>query len=341
MGEEGGSIVGTVRIHFTGADLARTHIAAEPDPMWEMVLSLQALQGERVPQRDARRSFPEWHRTLPRGEDRVRFSRMVRTTLAPVAPPAPYFPDFMTPIEGLAGLEHGLEAVLTTPRHRMRDELEQLKPRRGTATWVAALADGRAADMSALGDAMRVYFDQALAPYWPTIKARTRAEYLLRSRLQANHGVAGMLASMRPVLRWEPPVLELSGPSGRDIHLNGRGVTLIPSYFNWHNPMTMYDPELPPVVVYPAGRLGRLLSPDAGPNQALADLLGSTRAAALGVVAAGCTTTELAAAIGVSRSTASEHATVLRRAGLITTQRQGMSVWHFTTPLGSALLASG
>lgn len=333
--------MGTVRLHFTGADLARTHVAAEPDPMWEMVLSLQALQGEPEVHGNARRpqSFPGWRRTLPRGEHRVRFSRMVRTTLAPVAPPAPYFPDFMTPIEGLAGFEHGLGAVLSTPRQRMRRELALVSPLRGSAAWVASLADGRASDMSTLGDAMRSYFDQAMAPYWPTIKARIRAEYLLRGRLQADVGVAGMLASMRPVLRWEPPVLELNGPSTRDIHLNGRGVTLIPSYFNWHNPMTMYDPELPPIVIYPAGRLGSLLPVDGSPDHALGDLIGSTRAVALRVIAAGCTTTDLAKEIGISRSTASEHATVLRRAGLITTHRHGLAVWHAVTSLGLALLA--
>jgi DNA-binding transcriptional ArsR family regulator len=328
--------MGTVRIHFTGADLARTHIAAEPDPFWEMVTSLHVLQGE-----DGRLSYPEWRRTLPRGEHRVRFAQMVRTTLAPVAPAGPYFPDFVTPIEGLVGFEEGLDVVLSTPRRRVRQELARVSPLRGSAGWVAALADGRAKEWSLLGDAMRSYFDHALAPHWPTIRARIRAEYMVRSRLHADQGMTGLLASMRPTLRWEPPVLELNGPSSRDIHLNGRGLTLIPSYFNWHNPMTMYDPELPPVVIYPAARLGGLLvRPDPASGEALADLLGSTRAAALRAIAAGCTTTELAREIGVSRSTASEHATVLRRAGLITTRRDGLAVWHALTALGAALLST-
>ncbi|WP_328995512.1 helix-turn-helix domain-containing protein [Kribbella sp. NBC_01245] len=326
--------MGTVRIHFTSADLARTHIAAEPDPLWEMMCSLHLLQGEK-PQ-----SYSEWRRTLPRGPEGERFRHLIRTTLAPAAPRGAYFPDFMTPIEGLAGFEAGLEAVLSTPRRRMRRELELVTPLRGSAGWIASLARGDAADIATLGAAMQTYYERALLPYWPTIRARVRAEYLLRSRLYADDGVTGLLASLRPKLRWEPPVLELSGPVTREVHLNGRGLTLIPSYFNWHNPMLMYDPELPPIVIYPSGRFGSL-PPGSPPGKALADLLGTTRAATLRAVADGCTTTELAARTGVSRSTASEHAGVLRSAGLITTQRQGLSVWHTPTALGAHLLSAG
>jgi DNA-binding transcriptional ArsR family regulator len=44
----------------------------------------------------------------------------------------------------------------------------------------------------------------------------------------------------------------------------------------------------------------------------LAGLLGATRARVIRAVAAGCTTTELARALGIAPATASEHATVLR-----------------------------
>lgn len=323
--------MGTLRIHFTSADLARTHIAAEPDPLWEMMCSLHLLQGEK-PQ-----LYSEWRRMLPSGPEGEQFRRMIRTTLLPAMPRGAYFPDFMTPIEGLAGFEAGLEAVLSTPAPRMRRELELVTPVRGSAAWIASLAKGNATDMATLGAAMQTYYERALLPYWPTIRARVRAEYMLRSRQYADEGVTGLLASLRPKLRWEPPVLELSGPATRDIHLNGRGLTLIPSYFNWHNPMTMYDPELPPIVIYPSGRFGSLTQ-GAAAGKALADLLGNTRAASLRAIADGCTTTDLAARTDVSRSTASEHATVLRAAGLITTERQGLSVWHTPTALGTALL---
>ena len=37
-------ISGVLRIFFTNKDLAGTRVAAVPDPLWETVLSLQALQ---------------------------------------------------------------------------------------------------------------------------------------------------------------------------------------------------------------------------------------------------------------------------------------------------------
>jgi DNA-binding transcriptional ArsR family regulator len=46
------------------------------------------------------------------------------------------------------------------------------------------------------------------------------------------------------------------------------------------------------------------------------------------------TTTQLAAAVGISLATASEHAKTLRRKGLITTRRAGRAVLHSCTPLG-------
>ncbi|MFG2311523.1 winged helix-turn-helix domain-containing protein [Streptomyces sp. NPDC048566] len=46
----------------------------------------------------------------------------------------------------------------------------------------------------------------------------------------------------------------------------------------------------------------------------------------------------LADRAGVSAATASEHAGVLRAAGLITTVRDGSRVVHALTPLGEALL---
>jgi DNA-binding transcriptional ArsR family regulator len=71
---------------------------------------------------------------------------------------------------------------------------------------------------------------------------------------------------------------------------------------------------------------------------ALAALVGRTRAAVLYSVADGCTTTELARRAGISLPAASQHAAVLRNAGLITTRRAGSAVLHALTPLGAELL---
>jgi DNA-binding MarR family transcriptional regulator len=55
-------------------------------------------------------------------------------------------------------------------------------------------------------------------------------------------------------------------------------------------------------------------------------------------VAGGCTTSALARRLGISNAGASQHASVLRRSGLITTVRDGSSVVHDLTPLGRSLV---
>jgi DNA-binding transcriptional ArsR family regulator len=51
-------------------------------------------------------------------------------------------------------------------------------------------------------------------------------------------------------------------------------------------------------------------------------------------------TTKLARTVGISISSASEHAAVLRSAGLLESERQGNTVVHRTTPVGQALIQS-
>ncbi|OQD51681.1 hypothetical protein BM536_038735 [Streptomyces phaeoluteigriseus] len=52
-----------------------------------------------------------------------------------------------------------------------------------------------------------------------------------------------------------------------------------------------------------------------------------------------CSTTELAARLGVSLAAVSQHTKALRDARLITTSRRGGSVLHVATALGRELLA--
>lgn len=56
------------------------------------------------------------------------------------------------------------------------------------------------------------------------------------------------------------------------------------------------------------------------------------------MLADGCTTGELARRLDISPAGASQHATVLRRAGLVLSTRRRNLVLHTLTPLGRALL---
>jgi DNA-binding transcriptional ArsR family regulator len=97
--------------------------------------------------------------------------------------------------------------------------------------------------------------------------------------------------------------------------------------------VTLLDSELPPVLVYPALRPDLRPERFDGSRQALAALLGTTRAAALAAIGDGCSTTDLARRVGVSAAAASQHATVLRNAGLITSHRDRNVMMHTVTAL--------
>ena len=73
-------------------------------------------------------------------------------------------------------------------------------------------------------------------------------------------------------------------------------------------------------------------------SPALARLIGRTRAAVLFAARTRPTTSELAQRVGISAASASEHATVLREAGLITTHRHRNTVRHTLTRIGVDLL---
>ena len=61
----------------------------------------------------------------------------------------------------------------------------------------------------------------------------------------------------------------------------------------------------------------------------------------LRTIADGCSTTELADRVGIWLAAASQHASVLRDAGLMGAHRQGGAVLHVLTPLGVELLHAG
>lgn len=139
-------------------------------------------------------------------------------------------------------------------------------------------------------------------------------------------------------------VLDVNYPVDQDLHLDGRGIVLLPSFFCWSNPITLLNQFDTPVLVYPVERdpdwlLGCCADLDAR-TRSLTALLGHTRTAVLRAIAdrSRLNTTDLARTIGISLAGASQHATVLRNAGLVTTIRHRGSALHQLSPRGTALL---
>ncbi|MER7372544.1 winged helix-turn-helix domain-containing protein [Streptomyces lanatus] len=321
-----------LRVHFTREDLLRTRVAAAPDPLWELVLSVNLLAT-----RQGRAVFDAW-----RAQARAGLSSLPRPQLhllRALAPPHGSFPDFLNPAESAQGLSEGIRAVLSTPRRRLGEEMNVLT---AAPAWLRPLADGEPSALENLGQALHGYFHAALAPCWSAVRSQIEADRAVRARDMLHGGVEAMLSGLGPSLRWKSPVLETEYPFDRELRLEGRGLLLVPSVFCWQEPITLTDPGLPPVLVYPVTRTHRWWLPPQTDTESrtLARLLGHGRAAVLRSVADGCTTSEVARRAGVTPATASEHVRILREAGLATSVRDRNTVLHILTPLGTNLLTA-
>jgi hypothetical protein len=321
------------RIHFDCADLARTTIAQQPDPLWEVLLGLHVLQSDNEPQ-----LFGTW-----RERARARLTELEKDLVA-LAPPVGYSPDFLTPGAAANGLDAGLTAVAATSTARLTTELRRLSDEVKLPNWTRRLAAGETGLMARVVQGLRSFHRTKVAPQMPVITGTIEPAVVKHNETVASSGFESMLPQLHHSLSWSAPVLSVDTPHiERDLYLEGRGLRLVPSYFCWKYPAMLLDPALRPVLVYPvrneAARQGAVVR-RSDREGAVADLIGKTRARVLKTISAGaCSTSELAARAGISLASASEHARVLHDTGLVTTHRTGSSVRHTLNPVGAHVLS--
>jgi DNA-binding transcriptional ArsR family regulator len=304
--------------------------------MWEVVLSLHELRT-----RDSEVQLGPWRRYAVRSVPHGHIWRLLE-----LSPPLGYFPDFLTPPGGDQSLGEELDLALSTPRPRLSAEIRRLAApgrfRTGVrlTRWLRAVERGAAGTMAELERSVRTYHRAGLEPFWSTIRAAVSADRAARADQYAVGGLDRLLSSLHPRVRWRPPVLEVLDLYASDLHLDGRGLLLQPSYFCTDTPTKLSDPGDQPVLIYPINRPAEGLTlADPTAEHPAAALLGRTRAAALAATTKGCTTSELARHCDIAISTASQQATVLREGGLVQTRRDGGSVVHEITDLGRRILA--
>jgi DNA-binding transcriptional ArsR family regulator len=318
-----------LRIQFTDEDLLGVRVAPAPDPFAEIAASVRLLRASAPTPRLAR-----WRARARAALASAALAFEVRPLLDLVPAGTPYIPDFLTPADGAADLESGIDTVLSTPRHRLHADLAAAAKLVPLPGWTRTLAEGDPEALNRLGRAIRAYHAVAVAPHWAEIEVHAAADRALRGQALLDRGVGGLLATLHPDLRWGAGSLVCGcSPQEFTMTLDGRGLVLVPSYFA-HEPMALDVPGMRVVLVYPAHRE----APPARAGGSLAALLGRTRASVLACLATGCTTTQLAQRVGISLASASEHAAVLRDAGLVASRRTGGAVLHTLTPLGSRLL---
>ncbi|HEX6500136.1 MAG TPA: winged helix-turn-helix domain-containing protein [Micromonosporaceae bacterium] len=316
-----------LRIHFTTEGLARTRLG-RPSPLCDTVRSVRTLSAR------SRARHHVWPHKVPA----ERAASQLRTLL-PLVPSTGYCPDFLTPPGTTGDIDADIEAVLSTRPARINAELEVLASRRPLPSWTRDLARGDSGALRRLGDALRGYHRLVVAPLSRAQQARVDADRAVRTRALADGGVGRLLSSFGPGMRWKSPVLEVDTTFHADLHVDERGLVIVPSLFGEGNTL-IADDERAPVLGYHLGRdePGRDAASDGDLDAAVDAVLGATRAAVLRAAFVGGSTSEIARRLGVSPASVSQHASALRDAGLLATRRVGQAVLHVATTRGRILL---
>lgn len=284
-----------------------------------------------------------------------RWQRDARRLMPPRAAPlvdlltasANYSPAFLVPEIPVASRPHRtvddeLQALREVTERDLTFDIEAYQTFAAadpTARILGQLREESSAVVRRLVDAVHAMYVRTLAPDWADIRRRLDREISARGRQTAAAGVGGVLNSLDPRLSWRPDVLEYQAEvpalEVTALDLRGEGLTIVPTPFV-EGLSTLIVQGRRSLMVYRMPTPQRL-DGDGRPG-GLALAMGPTRAAALRIIGERVTTSELAARLGVGLSTASAHASALRAAGLVVTERQGQRVQHRTTELGAELL---
>ncbi|WP_405448362.1 ArsR/SmtB family transcription factor [Streptomyces erythrochromogenes] len=327
-----------LRIHFTAEDLARTRVGTGIGAAAETYYGMAMLRNA-----NAALPFRGW-----KGAVGPRLGAQAGPLLALLPDRGPGL-DLLTLAGDAPSIGEAVEGLLRAPRARLREELAGLSVRPADAAWVRSLMDADVGALHRLAGALEACHRGAVAPYWDRAASHLDAVRAACARALLEGGVERLLEGLCvPAVRWRAPVLEVRHPKDVEFRLGGRGLVIVPAVFMGREPTLLWDPvdeEVPPRLTVPTVHeveVGAALWDLGGATAqgALGALLGRTRAAALKVTVGGCNTTELARRLNVSLAAASQHATVLRNANLITTSRRGGAVLHSITALGIDLLAT-
>jgi DNA-binding transcriptional ArsR family regulator len=251
-----------------------------------------------------------------------------------------YGPGFSAPPpQSLAQtIEADLAAVRATPLDDARMEIEQcLAHRPSTDPAVLELLAGPDV-VAKLADALEQAWFELLARDWLALRTICERDVLHRASELSRAGWAAALAGLHPHLRWRDNGIELLKMAGGQIPLAGKGLLLIPSVLVWPGVAAHTDAPWPSTIIYPARGVAALweVKPPAPPD-ALAQLIGRSRATLLDALAGAASTTQLARDCRMATGAVGDHLAVLYRAGLVDRARSGRSVLYRRTPLGDAL----
>jgi DNA-binding transcriptional ArsR family regulator len=234
-----------------------------------------------------------------------------------------------------------LDRLRATPPEVIEAELTKHYPDGNLPESMRPFRDDRRAALDRLADGVRAYWDAAIAPHWPAMRAALDEEVLLRARALAAEGPDALLSRLHDRIRWERPVLTLIKPLEQAFEAVNQRLLLVPLIFSRGALLCSGDqPDLIMVTYQSRGSVVLADSPAAAPvvDDRLAILVGRGRAAVLRGLTVPATTTALSTVLGLAPSTVSEHLAGLLSAGVVHRRRAGRRVLYELEPAGLALV---
>lgn len=305
-------------------------------PAWETLGAVRTFVDER-----GRVHHRPWlHAVQPRA------TRLGLDPLIALQPLRGFVPDFLTPPPRAPRprLRDQLAEIRETPPEQVVHELERCRET-VTSERHRELIDQLLADPAAARDLLAARVREAwsalVAPFWIRIRTLLDRDIEERARTLARRGLRAVLGDVHPRIRWTTRGLSCRDGGTRRIRLDERGLVLLPSAFLWPNVSVIADPPWLPTIAYPARGVAELWSSPQAPPDALARLLGRTRALVLASLDRPLSTTALASLLELSPAGASRHLLALRDAGLVSAARRGHEVRYARTSLGAGLVRGG
>ncbi|GLY31018.1 ArsR family transcriptional regulator [Kineosporia sp. NBRC 101731] len=329
-----------IRIHLDEVTLARTRIAVSQ--LLEMVRGLEILHRHPAavpwPYTDWARTAAEVLRTAPQTAPLRLYGDLYG---ADHGRPTP---DVFTPVpeEAVPDLAAELGRLRGTPPALVHEQVRKHYPE-GAPDFLQRYVQEPERAFDRLAEAFAVFWDRAMAPYWPAMRTALDEEVLLRARRLAAEGADALLLDLHGPQVWQAPVLNFPKRNKESslIAVDQR-LLLVPLIFAENTTMVSTDHPRIQSISYQARGAARLAgsgSPRSQEPDRLAVLVGPARATLLRALRRPSTTTGLAGELGLAPSTVSEHLAGLLTAGVIHRRRSGRSVLYELEPSGVALLS--
>ena len=320
-------------VAFAADDLARARFAVSP--LWQTVMCLPAARPRGRPG-----SVPSVAR---RRRPAVRSAGLDRGWLAELVPAHGYLADLLTPYP-CGDLDDELAAIRATDPARVRLELDMLAAERAPLdpARIAALRRDPVATLPLVTAEIAAFWDLAIAPHWPRIRAVLDADVLHRARQVAEHGTGHVLGDLHQTVTWDDGALHLVE---RHCEITrdgtGEGLLLLPERVRLGRGPDPRGPARAAAAVLPGARHGHDLRRRGR---------GEDRRAGRGARAHARPGPAVAGRPGIDHRPCrparpvpcgvSEHLTAMRDAGLVRPHRAGRQVLYVRTPAADALVGA-